>query len=357
MWLKIKRETKGKKTGEEIRILEGYLADWPEYKGPYQRMRLKLERRIANLRKAERVASSSRRHARDPFAVRKRGLAQVALVGLPNVGKSSLFRSLTGAAAEIADYPYTTLVPKVGMLNLGGFGFEIVDLPPISEGPLHTLHYASHLRTAILSADLLCLVIDLLEGHDEQLCLLTTRLGEVGVVPIFETRGAGEPGDAHTPSAAPDTGRERRSGEASAGGPEASGGTARRQATKGTIICGTKLDVAGEERLDALRKACPGGFVFGRPREDSERTVAGALSDLLGKIVVYAQAPHSGDEPWAYALPQGATAIDLAKEIHADLAREARRARISGPSSRFPGQEVGLEHVLASGDTVEILVR
>ena len=45
---KIRRETKGKSPAEEARILERYLRDWPEFKGPYQEMRKKYEKRIAN---------------------------------------------------------------------------------------------------------------------------------------------------------------------------------------------------------------------------------------------------------------------------------------------------------------------
>ena len=47
LWVKIKGESKGKSPREELRLLEGYLADWPEYKGPYQELRKKLERRVS----------------------------------------------------------------------------------------------------------------------------------------------------------------------------------------------------------------------------------------------------------------------------------------------------------------------
>ncbi|MCK4409361.1 MAG: 50S ribosome-binding GTPase, partial [Candidatus Eisenbacteria sp.] len=129
LWIKIKHESKGKPPRDELRLLEDYLSDWPEYKGPYQELRKKLERRVAELKKVGRVLASHS-ISEDPFSVRKRGLAQVALVGLPNVGKTSVLAALTGTHAEIADYPYTTLTPNVGMFSLGGFGFEIVDLPP-----------------------------------------------------------------------------------------------------------------------------------------------------------------------------------------------------------------------------------
>jgi ribosome-interacting GTPase 1 len=54
---------------------------------------------------------------------------------------------------------------------------------------------------------------------------------------------------------------------------------------------------------------------------------------------------------------KGATVLDLAAEIHGELADAACRARIWGPSAKFPGQEVGLDHALRPGDTVEVLTR
>ena len=184
LWNKIKRETKGSPPEEELRILDRYLADWPEFKGPYQEMRKKYERRTAELRRILSVQSS---HAarRDPFSVRKRGIAEVALVGLPNSGKSTLMNALTGAGAATADYPYTTLTPNVGMWNVGGFAFELVDLPPVPEGSIGEVHYAGGLREAVLNADLLCLVVSLEGDLAARIRALRERLGEMGVAPVF----------------------------------------------------------------------------------------------------------------------------------------------------------------------------
>ena len=87
------------------------------------------------------------------------------------------------------------------------------------------------------------------------------------------------------------------------------------------------------------------------------RALAEALCGLVGRIVVDARDPVSKEEPLAYALVSGATVLDLAGQIHKDLARSAQKARVWGPSASFDGQEVGLDHVLSLGDTVEILTR
>ena len=63
-----------------------------------------------------------------------KSVADIGLIGFPSAGKSSLIAAISAARPKIADYPFTTLVPNLGVVSVGDTRFTVADVPGLIPG-------------------------------------------------------------------------------------------------------------------------------------------------------------------------------------------------------------------------------
>jgi small GTP-binding protein len=296
-----KRRLTGKEGRERIREVRALLAELPDYRnGPYADLRKSLLAEIEDSR-----VRSSAVH-RDSIAVRREGAAQIALVGPPNVGKSSILQALSQIQIKTGDYPFTTLRPVPALTRIGGVLVQLVEIPGLIEGASDDRGGGRALLGVLRSAD--AIVYCLRAGDDPaELEIVRTEVALAGI-------------------------------------------------EKPAIVAMTRADEAAPDALDRVRAAFPDLEVLSVSVLDDASLVAFAEAAwrLTGLLRVRLRS-GGGTEPEPLAVPPGSTVADVAAAIHHGLADEATGARIWGPSARFDGQRVGRDHAVADGDTLEII--
>jgi ribosome-interacting GTPase 1 len=321
---------------DRLACLKDMLRTIPKHKGT-EHLQADIKSRIKQL--TEDLASPKKggRRSGPVHSIRPEGAAQIALLGPPNSGKSSLHVELTGSKAAIGPYPRTTHEPMPGMLPFEDVYFQLVDLPPISKD-----YMDSWLVNALQSADAALLIVDISDPEcTDHVVTIRERLDEKKITlsghwPGLNGHAADKSDDAQE---TPDPFRIYLP----------------------TLLVANKMDLnPNPEDLTALEELTGEKFpavATSIQTGENLQTLGSLLFRGLQVIRVYTKMPGKPPEMnRPFTVRSGATVLDVARLVHKDIAGAFKYARAWG-SGVFDGQQVGPEHLLADADIVELHMR
>lgn len=314
-------------------------------------------------------ASSGSGGKGEGYSVRRTGDATVVMVGFPSVGKSSLLNLLTNAESEIGQYEFTTLTVVPGMLNYKHAKIQVLDVPGIIKGASLGKGRGKEIISVMRNADLLLFLID--ANKPEQYTVLLKEVRESGLRPNEKK---------------PDV----KITKTAKNGIRIST-TVKLELTEETIkdvlktfrinnadvLIRSKIDIDQFiDCIEANKRYLPGIIVANKIDTcQSLRKLEKIKPDLkisalkkknitelkelifksLNFIRIYMKEPGKEadlDEP--LIMMKENTVKNVCEKLHKDFVKNFKFCKVTGPSSKFPNQKLGLAHVLKDKDVLEL---
>jgi len=373
-----KRYREARRLEDKISTLKEYIGSIPEHKGT-MKLRAHLRTKLAKLND-ELEAEKNRKAGsagRTPFDIKKTGAAQVVILGLTQSGKSEVLKALTNVKVEVGNRPYTTLRPVVGVMNYKDIQIGIVEAPALMEGASQGKAWTPQVFGLSRNSDGIMLLVSADKNPEAQLGILVNELELAGIYP-----GKGDSSRVEVEITATGgikvfclknfQGQPNRIGEiAREAGirnalvrilDETTEEDLRRAMLvnvvhKPFLVVLTKTDLVSAEDVECFKNRVGSRFKTvaistktGEGLEDLREEVFG----FLDIIRVYPRRPGRLEPDRPVVLRKGAKVANLAAQIHTELQRNFKFAKIWGSSAKYPGEKVGIDFELGDGDVVEV---
>ncbi len=370
---------------EKLRKMQEFLSVVPQHKGTLK-LRGQIKKKMALIRKdlEDKKRKGTGRSSGGPGRfIEKEGAAQIALLGVTNVGKSSLLAAVTNAKIEVSPNPYTTREPTPAVMNYLDVQFQLVEAPALMEGSADGRAWGTQTLGTARNADGLVIMVDLSKDPIGELRLVLDELEKSRIL-LNMPRGRVDVDRRHAGAAlrillvgrlVDCTLKEveallrsyritdavvKITGEVTLDDIE----DAIFESTiyKPTLIVANKLDlIPAKANLAHLESFVDGKMpiiaVSCEQKEGLEK-LGEMLFKTTGVIRVYTKEPNSREpSPKPFTLKKGATVQDLAKSIHGEFVKGFAFAKVWSRRLAFSPQKVGLSFVLQDEDVVEIHTR
>jgi uncharacterized protein len=281
---------------ERIPCLEIMIKECPKHKSAENMLKnltMRLKKLRQNIVKRKKAGKSSQQGI-------KKADMQCVLAGFPNSGKSQLFNLLTKQNAKVSPHEFTTYQPKLGTFKFPDAQIQIIDQPS----------FPNHSKSLVNSTDTILLVVD--------------NIDQIKKAEEFTYRTKAK-----------------------------------------TILIFNKSDLLNENELRKLKATLKSkhkklnAIIF-----SSTKSTKGELEQLKKMIFdsfpiirVYTKEPKKAATKEPMIMKPKSTLKDAAEKILKGMSKKIKRARVWGPSSKFGGQVIGLDHVLKDKDVVEFKVK
>jgi len=368
---------------EKLQRMQEFLSLVPQHKGT-MKLRGQIKKKMAVLRKEMEERKQKRAgHGGPKFFIEKEGAAQIALLGVTNVGKSCLLGAVTNANVAVSPAPYTTREPVPAVMSFEDVQFQLVEAPAVMEGSADGRAWGLQSLALARNADGLILMVDLSSDPVGQLSLVLNELEKARVL-VNKPRGrvdidrrymgaglrvilTGKLLDCTMQDVKKLLGSYRVgdavvkiSGEVTLDDVEDA--IFENTTYRPAVVVANKLDAPDAEanlkRLEEfLAERVPVVAVSCEKKLGLER-LGVVLFNALGVIRVYTKQPGAREPSQRpFTLRCGATLADLARSIHTDFERDFAFARVWADRLVFSPQKVGVGFALEDGDVVEIHVK